>query len=196
MECVTSPSYSITYLNGSLYGKFAGKKGLRQGDPLSPFLFVLCLEYFSRLINLAANRDRFAYHPKCAKLNITHLAFADDLMLFSKGDCNSVGVLLDCLNKFSRCSGLRANLNKSGCIRVLWNIHDKRDSLWIGWVDQVYLNGASVWDWTPAKGDLPSSSASLKFGTSLSIKKGLPSLLLQTLIGGSQGKILQLLESI
>ncbi|KAK6162199.1 hypothetical protein DH2020_002040 [Rehmannia glutinosa] len=112
MECVTSPSYSIK-TNGSLYGKFAGKKGLRQGDPLSPFLFVLCLEYFSRLINLAANRDRFSYHPKCAKLNITHLAFADDLMLFSKGDINSVGVLLDCLNKFSRCSGLRANLNKS-----------------------------------------------------------------------------------
>ncbi|KAK6122644.1 hypothetical protein DH2020_043620 [Rehmannia glutinosa] len=37
--------------------------------------------------------------------------------------------------------------------KVLWNIHDKRDSLWIRWVDQVYLNGASVWNWTPAKGD-------------------------------------------
>ncbi|KAK6164050.1 hypothetical protein DH2020_000914 [Rehmannia glutinosa] len=39
--------------------------------------------------------------------------------------------------------------------KVLWNIHDKRDSLWIRWVDQVYLNGASVWYWTPAKGDSP-----------------------------------------
>ncbi|KAK6142302.1 hypothetical protein DH2020_022650 [Rehmannia glutinosa] len=39
--------------------------------------------------------------------------------------------------------------------KVLWNIHEKWDSLWIRWVDQVYLNGTSVWDWSPAKGDSP-----------------------------------------
>ncbi|KAL0365088.1 UNVERIFIED_CONTAM: hypothetical protein Sangu_0606400 [Sesamum angustifolium] len=39
--------------------------------------------------------------------------------------------------------------------RVLWNIHRKADTLWIQWVDAVYLKGGSVWDWQPKKGDSP-----------------------------------------
>ena len=84
MQCVTTASYSIS-INGSLHGFFKGKQGISQGDLISPFLFVLCLEYLSRsLKNLKENRE-FNYHPMCRDLNITHLVFADDLMLFSRG---------------------------------------------------------------------------------------------------------------
>ena len=79
MQCVTSTSYSLS-INGSLHGFFKGK----QGDLTSPFLFVLCLEYLSRsLKDLKDNRD-FNYHPMCKDLNNSYLAFADDLMLFSR----------------------------------------------------------------------------------------------------------------
>ncbi|GFS34515.1 hypothetical protein Acr_00g0034340 [Actinidia rufa] len=85
MTCIFTTYYSLSY-NGSLHGFFKGKRGLRQGDPLSPYLFVLCLEYLSRgLGELQLNAD-FNFHPKCGGLKITHLAFADDLVLFSKGD--------------------------------------------------------------------------------------------------------------
>ncbi|KAL0297712.1 UNVERIFIED_CONTAM: putative mitochondrial protein [Sesamum radiatum] len=82
MECVSTTSFSVA-LNGSLHGHFPGKKGLRQGDPMSPALFLLCMEYFSRLIKRSTTNSDFNFHPKCEKLKITHLLFADDLMLFS-----------------------------------------------------------------------------------------------------------------
>ncbi|KAL2467109.1 hypothetical protein Adt_42960 [Abeliophyllum distichum] len=62
MECVSMTSYSLS-VNGSLVGFFKGKKGLRQGNSLSPFLFVLCLEYLSRLNIQTLNSD-FNFHPK------------------------------------------------------------------------------------------------------------------------------------
>ncbi|XP_022876983.1 uncharacterized protein LOC111395221 [Olea europaea var. sylvestris] len=112
MECVPSPSYSIA-LNGGLHGFFKGKKGLRQGDPLSPFLFVLCLEYFSRTLKGATNNSEFNFHPKCAPLKITHLAFANDLMLFARGDATSISILMNCLATFGNMSGLKINVDKS-----------------------------------------------------------------------------------
>ncbi|CAA3017425.1 Hypothetical predicted protein [Olea europaea subsp. europaea] len=111
MECLSTPAYFIS-LNGGLHGLFKGRKGLRQGDPLYPFLFVLCLEYFSRMVKGATENNEFNFHPKCALLKITHLAFADDLMLFAKGD-TTVSILMDCLTNFGNMLGLRMNIDES-----------------------------------------------------------------------------------
>lgn len=112
MECVSSTSYSIA-INGNVHGFFKGRRGLRQGDPLSPYLFILCLEYLSRSIKLATAVPDFNFHPKCGSLRITHLAFADDLMLLSRGDSGSIGILMHCLRDFGACSGLHMNISKS-----------------------------------------------------------------------------------
>ncbi|CAH9085418.1 unnamed protein product [Cuscuta europaea] len=112
MECVSTASFSVS-LNGTLHGFFNGKRGIRQGDPMSPLLFVVCLEYFSRLLTIKSMDSRFNHHPLCGSLGITHLAYADDLMLFSRGDKYSIGVLVDALKEFGEVSGLRVNHNKS-----------------------------------------------------------------------------------
>ncbi|KAL0381230.1 UNVERIFIED_CONTAM: hypothetical protein Sangu_0187300 [Sesamum angustifolium] len=112
MECVSTSSFSVA-LNGSLHGFFAGKKGLRQGDLMSPGLFLLCMEYFSRLIKRKTIDSDFNFHPKCEKLKITHLLFADDLMMFSRGDLPSVHILMECLQEFRDVSGLTVNTSKS-----------------------------------------------------------------------------------
>ena len=112
MECVTSPSYSIL-INGAPKGYFKGKRGLRQGDPISPYLFVLCMEVLSRMLGVMAEKPGFGFHPKCARVGLTHLAFADDLLIFCKGDLSSVREVKTCLGEFFEMSGLRVNVAKS-----------------------------------------------------------------------------------
>ena len=50
-ECITNPRFSIS-LNGSMVGDFKGGKGLRQGDPISPYLFVIAMEAFTRIMQM------------------------------------------------------------------------------------------------------------------------------------------------
>ena len=115
-------------INGSLNGFFKGKRGLRQGDPLSPYLFVICLEYLSRLMKSRTVAMNFNFHPKCGHLKISHLAFTDDLMLMARGDSTSVSILVDCLRDFANCSGLQVNDLKS-CIFTTGLVNPKLDTI-------------------------------------------------------------------
>ncbi|XP_038990950.1 uncharacterized protein LOC120113971 [Hibiscus syriacus] len=71
-------------------GYFKGARGVRKGDPLSPYVFVLAMNVLSSLLNLAAEKRVFNFHPKCRKVGLTHLCFADDLLIFCKGSLESV----------------------------------------------------------------------------------------------------------
>ncbi|KAL0421052.1 UNVERIFIED_CONTAM: hypothetical protein Slati_3128100 [Sesamum latifolium] len=71
------------------------------------------MEFFSRLIKRNTCNSEFNFHQKCEKLKITHLLFADDLMLFSCGDLPSVHILMECLWEFRDVSDLDVNASKS-----------------------------------------------------------------------------------
>lgn len=105
-------SYSLV-LNGEPTPFLLGQQGLRQGDPLSPLLFTLVMEYLSRMLQVAAQDPMFRYHPLCKPLNLTSLAFVDDLLVFCKGQEYSVGKVKDVLDSFARTAGMCTNHMKS-----------------------------------------------------------------------------------
>lgn len=92
---------------------FKSRRGIRQGDPKSPFLFVICMEYISRLLKASEDHMQFRFHPRCNKLKLNHLCFADDLIIFYLGDLEFVRFILSYLEIFSHSSGLVANSTKS-----------------------------------------------------------------------------------
>ena len=110
--CITTPKFSIC-VNGELTGFFACKRGVRQGDPLSPFLFLIAMEAFSRSLSMVVLHPRFDFHPKCKAINLSHLYFAADIFLFAKGNAISVQITMDELAKFETFSGLQVNKQNS-----------------------------------------------------------------------------------
>ena len=88
--------FSIS-INGSLVGYFKRARGVRQGDPLSLYLFVLAINVLCKMIDTAANYGVINYHPKCKRVKLTHLCFADDLLIFVKRNMKSVnGLQINC----------------------------------------------------------------------------------------------------
>lgn len=77
-------------INGKAINPFRVKKGVTQGDPLSSFLFVLDMEYLTRVLKTLHTSLTFHYHPKCKKQQIIQIRFVDDLFLFYMGDVKFV----------------------------------------------------------------------------------------------------------
>ena len=116
MECVSTVSFSVL-INGGKTKQFNPSRGLRQGDPLSPYLFILCQEVLSRFID----KEHAASNIRGVKMNVrgpdfTNVMFADDIMLFSKATCKDVLILNSCLEKYCAWSGQVINRCKSGLI--------------------------------------------------------------------------------
>ncbi|KAL3529141.1 hypothetical protein ACH5RR_008463 [Cinchona calisaya] len=109
---VTTASFSLN-LNGSLAGYFRSEKGLRQGDPISPYLFLIAMEFFTILLTRNIRDSDFCYDPKCKSIQLTHLAFADDLLVFCQASEPSLSVIKSSLEEFGAISRVKPNLLKS-----------------------------------------------------------------------------------
>ncbi|KAL0295423.1 UNVERIFIED_CONTAM: putative ribonuclease H protein [Sesamum calycinum] len=115
-ECVSTPMFSVC-INGNPHGFFKGSRGLRQGDPMSPFLFVLIMEVLQLMLQqLIDQNEGFSFHWRCKEIGLFQLCFADDLLLFCKADVVSVQILRHGLDEFAKLSGLHANPQKSQLI--------------------------------------------------------------------------------
>lgn len=115
-QCVSTVSFSIL-LNGSPFGFFQPQGGLCQGDPISPFLFILCAKGLSRLLLRAENHGLFNGVKICRGTpHISHLMFSDDLFIFSKARVEDAVHIKEVLQRYADCSGQRINFAKSVAI--------------------------------------------------------------------------------
>ena len=119
--CVSTASFSIL-VNGSPAGFFQNSRGLRQGDPISPYLFVIGMEALSRLLNRAVDGN-YLSGSKIADRDgvgsvISHLLYVDDTLLFCGANKDQLKYLSWILMWFEALSGLRINLNKSEILPV------------------------------------------------------------------------------
>lgn len=110
--CLSTPAFSVS-VNGELEGFFGSECGLRQGCALSPYMFVIAINVLSKMINKAAQTGSISFHPSCSRVNLTHLSFADDLMIFTDGAAASLRGVFEVLSEFASVSGLVINPAKS-----------------------------------------------------------------------------------
>jgi len=110
--CITTASFSVQ-VNGELAGVFSSARELRQGCSLSPYLFVISMDVLSKMLDKAVGARQFGYHPKCRAIGLTHLSFADDLMILSDGKVRSIDGIVKVLYEFAKWSGLKISMEKS-----------------------------------------------------------------------------------
>uniref|UniRef100_A0A803Q328 Reverse transcriptase domain-containing protein n=1 Tax=Cannabis sativa TaxID=3483 RepID=A0A803Q328_CANSA len=118
MACVSTATFSIS-LNQQVLGSVKPTRGIRQGDPLSPYLFLLCSEGLSSLINSKSQQRQPRSHALGIKIarrapTISHLFFADDSLLFSSASVKAATTIQGILCDYSRASGQLVNYTKSG----------------------------------------------------------------------------------
>ena len=105
MRCITTVSYSII-INGEAHGSIVPSRELRQGDLLSSYLFLLCTEAFSALIEEANNNNALTGISICrGSLKVTHLFFADDSLLFYKAENMECSKMVEILKQYEAASG-------------------------------------------------------------------------------------------
>lgn len=115
MSCITTTSISVLW-NGQITESFLPTRGIRQGDPLSPYIFVLCLERLSQMIEHNVGNKLWKPLRISKDIKISLLFYADDVFLFCSTTTSNINIMLKTLDDFGSISGLLVNFAKSSII--------------------------------------------------------------------------------
>lgn len=100
MSCISTTTTALLF-NGSKLEAFHPSRGIRQSDPISPYLFLLCMEFLGSQITSMCEAKRWD-KVKASRNgpSFSHVFFADDLMLFAKADHKNCGAIIEVLDNF------------------------------------------------------------------------------------------------
>ncbi|KAL6536656.1 hypothetical protein OROMI_026237 [Orobanche minor] len=114
-SCISNCWFSIL-VNSQSAGFFKSDRGIRQGDPLSPLIFAIAADYFSRSIDKMFDKNPTMFYKIKKKVKITHLAYADDILIFLNATKKNLHLLNNCLTHYENVSGQKVNNFKSNFI--------------------------------------------------------------------------------
>ncbi|XP_062080209.1 uncharacterized protein LOC133784961 [Humulus lupulus] len=129
MVCITSAKYQITHA-GKVFGHIIPERGLRQGDPLSSYLFIICTEGFSALLQDYEDRSLLnGIQVARGAPKVSHMFFADDSYIFCKASNMEAHQVLQLLGIFERASGQKINYDKSSIFFSRNTLPQVRDTI-------------------------------------------------------------------
>ena len=113
METIHTASY-LVLINGEPKGFIQPTRGIKQGDPLSPYLFLLCTEGLSAMLKRAEEQKRIQGILSCkGRVHVSHLLFADDCLLFCQAKIEECQNLLHLLHSYEMASSQAINKRKT-----------------------------------------------------------------------------------
>lgn len=115
MNIISTSAISVLW-NGKITPDFFPSKGIRQGNPLSSYIFVLCMERLSHMIEDKVRYGSWKPLKITKDINISHLLYADDVFIFGKASTHNLSTILQTLHDFGFLSGLNINFQKSNII--------------------------------------------------------------------------------
>jgi len=158
MECITITTHSVL-VNEELAGMIKPTRGIRQGDPLSPCVFILCMEVLSSMLSSAAQKAKSRVGIELCPVagRIPCLLFADDCLLFCKADSASCWIVKNILDQFSELSGQLVNYQKS-VLTFLTNSTAAHRQLVAGVFNITHNNSLGKYLGCPVLQKIPNSS--------------------------------------
>jgi mannosylglycoprotein endo-beta-mannosidase len=139
-ECIMGFKLSIL-INGSPSMEFGVHRGLRQGNPLSPFLFDIAVEGLSVLFKRASNSG-LCKRINCGNgMHLSHLQYVDDTLVFSPNDFHSISTAKRNLRWFELASGLKVNFHKNSLVGI--NLDDEYTT---GMKNAIYCKWDFPWE--------------------------------------------------
>lgn len=113
-ECITTSSFSIL-VNNVPSDQFYPTRGIRQGDPLSPYIFIICAELLARQLQVAIDDPKSGIGIKITRQadKISFLTFADDTMIFAKANKKSCAIIKNVIREYCNMYGQLVNFHKS-----------------------------------------------------------------------------------
>ena len=137
IKCLNNDFKLCVIQHGFFSSFFNIGRGCRQGDPISPYIFILCVEILGILIRNCNDIKGI----KISNIELKVIQYADDTALILDGTDNSLRVALSLLNQFSKYSGLKPNIEKTRCIWLGSKRHSKDtlcEDLSLLWSDEQF----------------------------------------------------------
>lgn len=113
IQILTSNNWYYININGVRHGFLKSSRGLKQGNPLSPSLFIIGAELLSRMMHHLPIDNFILFSADTWSQMITHLSFVDDTILFSSGDIVSISMIMKKLELYELVSRQLVNKTKS-----------------------------------------------------------------------------------